>query len=114
VSRLAAALVLASATLVCLPLSALAADTAGPCPAGMVSSGLGDVMVEGRQAARSGDSAGCAGTIAAGSPDVFINGRPAAVQGSETGCGRTIATGASGVFVNGKPLVIAGSAAGCP
>ena len=75
---------------------------------------LSDVTVEGKQAARAGDSAGCAGTITEGSPDVFINGKPAAVQGSKTGCGGAIASGATGVFVNGKPFVIAGSAADCP
>ena len=71
-------------------------------------------QVEGREAARAGDTAGCAGTITEGSPDVFINGKPAAVQGSKTGCGGTITSGATGVFVNGKPLVTAGSPAGCP
>lgn len=101
-------------TLVCGPLAALAEDSATPCPAGTVASGSGDVMVEGQQAARAGDSAGCAGTITEGSPDVFINGKPAAVQGSKTGCGGTIASGATGVFVNGKPFVIAGSAGDCP
>jgi hypothetical protein len=36
----------------------------------------------GKQAARAGDTAGCAGsTIVQGSPNVFINGKPAAVQG---------------------------------
>jgi len=96
------------------PSATLAADNANPCPAGTVASGSGDVMVEGKQAARAGDSAGCAGTIAEGSPDVFINGKPAAVQGSKTGCGGAVASGATGVFVNGKPFVIAGSAADCP
>jgi uncharacterized Zn-binding protein involved in type VI secretion len=95
------------------PLAALAEDSAKPCPAGAVTSGSGDVVVEGKQAARAGDSAGCAGTIIEGSPDVFINGKPAAVQGNKTGCGGTITSGATGVFVNGKPFVIAGSAAGC-
>lgn len=97
-----------------LQLAALAGDGASPCPAGTVTSGSGDVMVEGKQAARAGDTAGCAGTITEGSPDVFINGKPAAVQGAKTGCGGTIASGATGVFVNGKPFVIAGSAADCP
>ena len=96
------------------PFAALAEDTANPCPSGTVTSGSGDVMVEGRQAARADDTAGCAGTITEGSPDVFVNGKPAAVQGAKTGCGGTIASGATGVFVNGKPFVIAGSAADCP
>ena len=96
------------------PVGALAADSANPCPAGAVTSGSGDVVVEGKQAARAGDTAGCAGTIVEGSPNVFINGKPAAVQGDKTGCGGTIASGATGVFVNGKPFVIAGSTADCP
>ena len=96
------------------PFAALAEDGANPCPAGSVTSGSGDVMVEGKQAARAGDTDGCAGTITEGSPDVFINGKPAAVQGAKTGCGGTIASGATGVFVNGKPFVIVRSAADCP
>src|SRR6185503_6130646 len=99
--------------LVLSPVAALAEDTANPCPSGTVASGSSDVTVEGKQAARAGDSAGCAGTITEGSPNVFINGKPAAVQGSKTGCGG-VASGATGVFVNGKPFVIAGSAADCP
>ena len=105
---------LSVALLTLAPLAALAEDSPNPCPAGTVISGSGDVMVEGKQAARAGDSAGCAGTITEGSPNVFINGKPAAVQGSKTGCGGSIASGATGVFVNGKPFVIAGSAADCP
>ena len=105
---------LAVALLALAPVAAFAGDSANPCPAGTVTSGSGDVMVEGKQAARAGDTAGCAGPIIEGSPDVFINGKPAAVQGDKTGCGGTITSGATGVFVNGKPFVIAGSAAGCP
>ena len=105
---------LAVVLLALAPFAALAEDGANPCPAGTVTSGSGDVMVEGKQAARAGDTAGCAGPIIEGSPDVFINGKPAAVQGDKTGCGGTITSGATGVFVNGKPFVIAGSAADCP
>jgi uncharacterized Zn-binding protein involved in type VI secretion len=83
---------LAVVLLALAPFAALAEDN--PCPAGAVTSGSGDVMVEGKQAARAGDAAGCAGTIVQGSPDVFINGKPAAVQGDQTarmgdaaGCG---------------------------
>ena len=93
---------------------ALAEDSPYPCTSGTVTSGSSSVTVEGREAARAGDTAGCAGTITEGSPDVFIIGKPAAVQGSKTGCGGTITSGATGVFVNGKPLVTAGSPAGCP
>lgn len=73
-------------------------------------------MVEGKQAARAGDAAGCPGagsTIVQGSPDVFINGKPAAVQGDKTGRGGSIVSGASGVFINGKPMARVGDAAGC-
>ena len=106
----------ALAVLLCAlaPSATLAEDSANPCPSGTVTSGSSSVTVEGKQAARAGDTAGCAGTITEGSPDVIIDGKPAAVQGSKTGCGGTIASGATGVFVNGKPFVIAGSAADCP
>jgi uncharacterized Zn-binding protein involved in type VI secretion len=112
-SHFARVLAFAVAALALAPFAS-AEDSANPCPAGTVASGSGDVMVEGKHAARAGDSAGCAGTIIEGSPDVFINGKPAAVQGDKTGCGGTITSGATGVFVNGKPFVIAGSTAGCP
>jgi uncharacterized Zn-binding protein involved in type VI secretion len=105
---------LAVVILALAPSATLAEDSPNPCASGTVTSGSGDVMVEGKQAAHAGDSAGCAGTIIEGSPDVFINGKPAAVQGDKTGCGGTITSGATGVFVNGKPFVIAGSAADCP
>jgi uncharacterized Zn-binding protein involved in type VI secretion len=105
---------LAVVALFCVPIAALAEDTANPCPSGTVTSGGSDVTVAGKQAGRAGDGAGCAGTITEGSPDVFINGKPAAVQGSKTGCGGAVASGATGVFVNGKPFVIAGSTADCP
>jgi len=114
-SRIVTSLTSLSVALLTLaPLATLVEDGPNPCPAGTVASGSGDVMVEGKQAARAGDSAGCAGTITEGSPNVFINGKPAAVQGSKTGCGGAVASGATGVFVNGKPFVIAGSAADCP
>ena len=80
---------LAVVALFWVPLAALAEDSANPCPSGTVTSGSSSVTVEGKQAARAGDTAGCAGTITEGSPDVFINGKPAAVQGSKTGCGGT-------------------------
>lgn len=104
---------LAVALLALAPVAAFAGDSANPCPAGTVTSGSGDVMVEGKQAARAGDTAGCAGPIIEGSPDVFINGKPAAVQGDKTGCGGSIVSGASGVFINGKPMARMGDAAGC-
>jgi uncharacterized Zn-binding protein involved in type VI secretion len=70
--------------------------------------------VEGKAAARAGDTAGCAGsTIVQDSPNVFINGKPAAVQGDQTGCGGSIVSGATGVFINGKPMARVSDAAGC-
>ena len=104
---------LSVALLTLAPLATLVEDGPNPCRAGTVASGSGDVMVEGKQAARAGDAAGCAGPIIEGSPDVFINGKPAAVQGDKTGCGGTIVSGASGVFINGKPMARMGDAAGC-
>ena len=101
------------ALLALAPLAALAEDSPNPCPAGTVASGSGDVMVEGKQAARASDAAGCAGPIIEGSPDVLINGKPAAVQGDKTGCGGTIVSGASGEFINGKPMARMGDATGC-
>jgi uncharacterized Zn-binding protein involved in type VI secretion len=96
-----------------VPLAARPQDSPNPCTSGTVTSGSSSVTVEGKQAARAGDTAGCAGTITEGSPDVFINGKPAAVQG-KTGCGGSIVFGASGVFINGKPMARVGDAAGCP
>jgi uncharacterized Zn-binding protein involved in type VI secretion len=87
---------LSVALLTLAPLATLAEDGPNPCPAGTVASGSGDVMVEGKQAARAGDAA-----------------KPAAVQGDKTGCGGTIVSGASGVFINGKPMARMGDAAGC-
>jgi len=93
---------------------ALAADQSGnaPCPS-TITSGSDSVVVEGKQAARAGDTTGCGSTVVEGS-SVFINGKPAAVQGSSTGCGGSIGTGSSGVFINGKPMAGVGDAAGCP
>lgn len=93
-----------------------ATDQSGqpPCPHGTVTSGSDSVMVEGKQAARAGDSTGCGSTVVEGSPDVFINGKPAAVQGDTTGCGGSIVTGSSSVFINGKPMAASGDAAPCP
>ena len=105
---------LAVALLALSPVAAFAGDAPNPCPAGTVTSGSGDVMVGGKQAARAGDTAGCAGPIIEGSPDVFINSKPAAVQGDKTGCGGSIVSGGSGVFINGKPMARMGDAAGCP
>ena len=91
----------------------LAADQP-PCPQGTIASGSDGVMVEGKQAARTGDATGCGSTVVEGSPDVLINGKPAAVQGDATGCGGSIVTGSASVFINGKPMAASGDAAPCP
>ena len=85
-----------------------------PCPETTIASGSNDVMVDGKAAARAGDSAGCGGAVVEGSPDVFINGKPAAIQGGAAGCGGGIVTGSSGVFINGKPMAHTGDAVDCP
>ena len=105
----------ACVTLALAPLAALAADqnAGAPC-ASTITSGSEGVIVEGKKAARAGDTTGCGGPVVQGSPDVFINGKPAAVQGDATGCGGSIVSGASGVFINGKPMARVGDAAGCP
>ena len=105
---------LSVALLTLAPLATLAEDGPNPCPAGTVASGSGDVMVEGKQAARAGDAAGCAGPIIEGSPDVFINGKPAAVQGDKTGCGGSIVSGASGVFIATRRAAAASRSPGLP
>ena len=63
-------LLLVAAALAFTPLVSLAEDSPNPCGADTVTSGSGDVVVEGKQAARAGDTAGS--TIVQGSPNVFI------------------------------------------
>ena len=79
-----------------------------------IISGSGDVSVEGKEAARAGDSTGNGGTVVEGSSNVFINGKPAAIQGSKTGCGGSVVTGSSSVFINGKPMATSGDSTACP
>src|SRR5262245_49375035 len=74
--------------LLALLVASIAARAADPC-AGTVTSGSGDVVVEGKQAARAGDA------------------------GDQTGCGGSIVSDASGVFINGKPMARVGDAACC-
>ena len=111
--RLAGAIAAAVVALAVAPSPGFAADQP-PCPQGSIASGSDSVMVEGKQAARAGDTTGCGSTVVEGSSDVFINGKPAAVQGSSTGCGGSIVTGSSSVFINGKPMAASGDAAPCP
>jgi uncharacterized Zn-binding protein involved in type VI secretion len=104
-----------AAAFVLAPGFAHSGDTPTPTNAGpsKIISGSGDVSVEGKEAARAGDSTGN-GTVVEGSSDVFINGKPAAIQGSKTGCGGSIVTGSSSVFINGKPIATAGDSTACP
>jgi uncharacterized Zn-binding protein involved in type VI secretion len=103
-----------------IPLGAQAGDAppqgapGSGCGPSTITSGSGNVVVEGKQAARAGDTTGCSSAVVEGSSNVFINGKPAAMQGSDTGCGGSIVSGSSGVFINGKPMARTGDATGCP
>ena len=74
---------------------------------GVVTSGAAGVTINGKPAARSGD------TTSNGGPDglfskqrvVLINGKPAVVMGDRTHCGGKTTSGSHGVFINGKPMV---------
>ncbi|PHM34690.1 RHS repeat-associated core domain-containing protein [Xenorhabdus szentirmaii] len=74
-------------------------------PDGMLSSGSGNVIIEGMPAARvTVDMAACSKhpappLIAQGSESVFINGQPAARVGDKLVCGAAIKSGASTVFI---------------
>jgi uncharacterized Zn-binding protein involved in type VI secretion len=88
-----------------------------PSPAagrpGVVTGGSSSVTVNGKPAARVGDTTSD-GSIVEGVPNVFINGKPATVIGNRTGCGGTVAGGATGVFINGKPMARQGDqTSGC-
>lgn len=88
-----------------------------PSPAsqspGVVTGGSQDVMVNGKPAARQGDST-TGGALIEGSPNVFINGKPATVTGDRTGCGGSVTSSGHGVFINGKPMARQGDqTSGC-
>ncbi|MBD2812701.1 PAAR domain-containing protein, partial [Xenorhabdus sp. Vera] len=74
-------------------------------PDGVLSSGSGNVIIEGMPAARATiDMAACSKhptppLIAQGSESVFINGQPAARVGDKLVCGAAIKGGASKVFI---------------
>ncbi|HEY8264411.1 MAG TPA: PAAR domain-containing protein [Methyloceanibacter sp.] len=115
--RLVTTLLALAAALALAPNFAQAGDANTPQspPSGpsKIISGSGDVSVEGKEAARAGDSTGN-GTVVEGSSNVFINGKPAAIQGSKTGCAGSVVTGSSSVFINGKPMATAGDSTACP
>ena len=80
----------------------------GCFPPSPITSGSGDVFINGIPAARVGDSAaphGCKDcpphgrNIAAGSATVFINGRPASRIGDAISCGGSISAGSGNVFI---------------
>ena len=84
----------------------------GPFPPTMVAAGSGNVIIEGKPAARVGDVAvphtrqvlpfdSHEPIIAAGSGKVFINGIPAARIGDALTCGGTIVTGAGKTIIGG-------------
>lgn len=95
-----------------MPAAARQGDAGVPhCSAYTIAGGSGDVKINGRGAARIGDTASvhlkpagkkCAphtAAISSGSSSVFINGRPAAYVGSAlAGCTR-VATGSGDVIV---------------
>ena len=64
-----------------------------------ISSGSGDVFINGLPVARVGDSTSCGATIVAGSSTVFINGKPAALLGSATSHGGVIISGSGNVLI---------------
>lgn len=81
---------------------------------GVITGGAASVTVDGKPAARVGDST-TGGAIVEGSSNVFINGKPMAVVGGRTNCGGATVTGSSGVFINGKPMARQGATtSGCP
>ena len=80
----------------------------GCFPPTPVTSGSGDVFINGIPAARVDDSAAAHGcgkcpphgrSIAAGSSSVFINGLPAARVGDAISCGGNVAVGSGNVFI---------------
>lgn len=85
-------------------------------PETTIISGSPDVFINGKPAARAGDSADthacpCNGkphgehprTIAEGAPTVFINSLPAARVGNSADCGGVILTGSDHVFIGNIP-----------
>jgi len=81
---------------------------------GVVTGGSSSVTVNGKPAARQGDTT-TDGALVEGVPNVFINGKPATVIGNRTGCGGAVTSGSHGVFINGKPVTRQGDqTSGCP
>jgi uncharacterized Zn-binding protein involved in type VI secretion len=94
--------------------AAAAKPLEAPPPVSVITSGSGNVVVGGQDAARKGDTTDTSQAVVEGSSNVFINGRPAVRVGDRTNCGGVVVGGAANVFVNGKPLARSGDlAAGC-
>jgi len=79
-----------------------------------ITSGSGDVITNGRPAARLGDSLAPhvkpkskphGRSIAAGASQVFINGKPAARIGDAISCGGNVSTGSGNVFIGDSPVL---------
>ncbi|WP_130832943.1 PAAR domain-containing protein [[Erwinia] mediterraneensis] len=74
------------------------------CHGGVVTTGSGDVFINGAPAAIAGASSACCGlghgttAVVSGSASVFINGAAAARCGDMLGCGSVIVTGSANVF----------------
>jgi len=93
-------------------ITSMTSGHAGPFPPTMVAAGSGNVIIEGKPAARVGDIAiphtrtvlpfdSHQPIISAGSSKVFINGIPAARIGDALSCGGTVASGASKTIIGG-------------
>ena len=81
----------------------------------LMRTGAAGVIVNGKPAARSGDTTSNGGPLVEGVPNVLINGKPAVVMGDRTHCGGKATSGSHGVFINGKPMVREGDqTSGCP
>ena len=88
-----------------------------------ITSGSGDVFINGKPAARVGDSLAPhtkpknpphGRSIAAGASQVFINGKPAARVGDAISCGGTISSGSGNVFIGDSPVLNSPSDASLP
>lgn len=94
-------------------LIALAAPAAAQQQPGVITGGATGVTVDGKPAARVGDTTSD-GQIVEGASGVFINGKPAAVVGGRINCGGVTTSGSNGVFINGKPMARQGdTTSGC-
>ena len=88
-------------------------QTLAPGQPGVITGGSDNVTINGKPAARQGDTT-TGGALIEGSPNVFINGKPATVIGDRNGCGGAIVSGGHGVFINGKPMARQGDqTSGC-